>query len=211
MRNRMKHFSLGPAACLALAFTGCASGPDMSYRPAAQILPPHIKTLSVRTVKNKTQQFGLEDKFTLQLRDEFLRDGRFPIVPESDASGVVAVIINRYILTPTQYDSVLTPVAYKLQVLVDVQFIDRIHNSLLWDERNLEAIYLFSSLTVRGGKTEEQAREFIWEQLARDVVTRVIQGFGSVTGTSLRAVSREAPPNQPAPAMPAKPVNPNPY
>lgn len=198
-------------AAAAFAAAGCATGPDMSYRPAAQILPAHIKTLAIRTVRNKTQQFGLEDKFTLQLRDEFLRDGKYPIVPETDANGVVAVVINRYILTPTQYDAVLTPIAYKLQVLVDLQFIDRANNSLLFEERNLEAIHLFSSQTVRGGKTEEQAREFIWEQLARDVVKRVIEGFGSVTGTSLRAVSREAPPNQPAPVLPAKPVNPNPY
>lgn len=195
----------------ALLASACATGPDMSYRPAAQILPPHIKTIAIRTAKNKTQAFGLEDKLTLQLRDEFLRDGKYPLLPESNADGVVALIINRYILTPTQYDSVLTPIAYKLQVLVDLQFIDRAHNSLLFEERNLEAIHLYSSQTVRGGKTEEQAREFIWEQLSKDVVKRVVEGFGSVTGTSLRAISREAPPNQPAPQLPAKPVNSNPY
>lgn len=208
----MKRIRSWPAAmACAMAAAGCATGPDLAYRPAPQILPPHIKALAIRTVLNKTQQFGLEDKFTLRLRDEFLRDGKYPIVPETDADGVVAVVVRRYILTPTQYDAVLTPVAYKLQVLCDLQFIDRPNNVTLFEEKNLEAIHLFSSQTVRGGKTEEQAREFVWDLLARDMVKRVIEGFGSVTGTSLRAISREAPPNQPAPALPPKPVNPNPY
>ncbi len=202
---------LAAAIACAMATASCQSGPDLAYRPAPQILPPHIKALAIRTVLNKTQQFGLEDKFTLRLRDEFLRDGKYPIVPETDADGVVAVIVRRYILTPTQYDAVLTPVAYKLQVLCDLQFIDRQNNVRIFEEKNLEAIHLFSSQTTRGGKTEEQAREFLWELLSRDMVKRVIEGFGSVTGTSLRAISGGEPPNQPQPVLPSKPVNPNPY
>lgn len=196
----------------AAALSACASGgPDYSYHPAPQILPPNIKSLAIRTAKNKTQQFGLEDKFGLRLRDEFLRDGRYPVVPEDQADGVVAPIITRYILTPTQYNAVLTPVAYKLQVLVDLQFIDRKNAVILFEEKNMEAVYLYAAQTERGGVTEEQAREAIWDELAPDIAKRVLEGFGSVTGASLRAISREPPPNQPAPALPPKPLNPNPY
>ena len=209
--KRLKTISLWPAACLALAHVACQSGPDVSYRPAPQILPQHIQKLAVRPIRNRTQQFGLEDKFTLRLRDEFLRDGKYSVVPESDADGVVAVTITRYLLTPTQYDAVLTPVAYKLQVLADLHVVDRKNNTTLVEERNMQGIHLFGAQTVRGGKTEEQAREFIWDLMARDMVKRVISGFGSVTGTSLRNVSPQPPPNQPAPALPPKPVNPNPY
>ena len=195
----------------AAALAACATGPDVSYHPAAQILPPNIKTLAIRTAKNKTQQFGLEDKFGMRLRDEFLRDGRYPIVPEDQADGVVAPIITRYILVPTQYDSVLTPIAYKLTVLADLQFVDRKNSVILFEEKNMEAVYLYAAQTVRGGITEEQARENIWDQLSRDMTKRVLEGFGSVTGKSLRAISREAPPNQQAPALPNKALNPNPY
>ena len=203
---------LAAAILAAASLAACATGgPDISYHPSAQILPPNIKSLAVRNPKNKTQQFGLEDKFGMRLRDEFLRDGRYPLVPEDQADGVVAPVITRYILTPTQYDAVLTPVAYKLQVLADIQFIDRKNAVMLFEEKNMEAIYLYASQTVRGGITEEQARENIWDQLARDMAKRVLEGFGSVTGMSLRAISREAPPNQQAPALPSKPLNPNPY
>src|SRR5271170_2817455 len=88
----------------------CACGSiDSNYKPTPQLLPPHIRKIAVRNVVNKTQQFGLEDKLTLAIIDEFLRDGQYNIVPEEQADGVVASTITRYILTPIQYDAVLNP------------------------------------------------------------------------------------------------------
>jgi hypothetical protein len=61
--------------------------------------------------------------------------------------------------------------------------------------------------------TEEQAREQIWDILARNIVKRVVDGFGSVTGTSERRITGEAPSTEPAakPETPLKPVISNPY
>jgi hypothetical protein len=66
---------------------------------------------------------------------------------------------------------------------------------------------------LRAGLTEEQAREQIWDILARNIVKRVVDGFGSVTGTSERRITGEAPSTLPAvkPAEPLKPVISNPY
>ncbi len=197
------------AICLAV-FAGCAEE-DVRYSPRQQILPAHIKRIAIRQVINKTQQHGLEDKFVLRIRDEFLRNGLYHIVPEHDADGLVVVTITRYILIPTQYDSVLTPTAYKLRVLVDLDFIDRTKGTILFREPNLESIQTYSAPTVSGGITEEEARELIWDVLGRDIVKRVVEGFGSVTGVSQRSITGQAPPNQKAPALPPKPVNPNVY
>lgn len=205
----MKRTLVLSAAALALA--ACGAPDDMSYRPAPQILPSHIKRIAVRPVVNKTQQFGLEDKLTRRILDEFLNDRRYGILPEQNADGVVICTITRYILTPVQYDAVLTPTVYKLRILTNLQFLDRASNTILWEEPNLEGTLIYSAPTLIGGKTEEQAREQIWDLLARDVVTRVIEGFGSVTGSSQRGITSEPPPNQPKPILPAKPVNPNPY
>lgn len=190
---------------------GC--GQDIAYHPAPQILPANIKKVAIRLVVNKTQQFGLEDKFTLAIRDNFLRDGTYPIVPEEDADGVVLVTVQRYVLTPVQYTATLVPTAYKLRVICDLQFIDRASNQILWEERNMEGIQTYAADTLPGGLTEEQAREAIWDSLSRDIVKRVVVGFGSVTGTSSRVISADAPSTAPAaePAAPIAPVNSNPY
>ena len=200
--------ALGLAAAAA-AFAACG-GDDVLYKPADQILPPNIKKLAVRPVINKTQQFGLEDKLTLRIRDEFLRNGHYPIVPESLSDGVVVLTLTRYILVPTQYDSVLAPTAYKLRVMADLEFVDRAKNQVLWTEPNLEGVQTYTASTLIGGITEEQARELVWDVIARDVVTRTVSGFGSVSGRSKRDVSSEGPPSEQK-TPPVKPVNPIPY
>lgn len=200
--------------CLLLAAAllwGCSQ--DIAYRPTPQILPPNIKRIALSQIQNKTQQFGLEDKLLLRVRDEFLRDGRYPLLPEANADGIVAITISRYILTPVQFDANLIPTAYKLRVLADLQFVDKEKNAALWEEKNLESIVTYPASTLPGGRTEEQAREEAWNQLASDIVKRVVDGFGSVTGTSKRRITSEAPSTAPAaqPNAPLPPVNPNPY
>ena len=195
----------------AALFWGC--GQDIAYHPAPQILPANIKKISIRLVVNKTQQFGLEDKFTLAVRDNFLRDGTYPIVPEEDSDGVVVVTILRYILTPIQYNATLVPTAYKLRVICDLQFIDRHSNQILWEEKTMEGFQTYASDTLPGGLTEEQARQAIWDTLSRDVVTRVVKGFGTITGETSRRISSDAPSTPPnaQPDRPIAPVNTNPY
>jgi hypothetical protein len=200
-------------APLILAAMAAACGTEVAYNPTAQILPQHVQKLALRPIVNKTQQFGLEDKLALRVRDEFLRDRRYPLVPEPESEGVVWITITRYILTAVQYDSTQAPTVYKLRILVDLQFIDKSNNQTLWEEKNLEGILTYPVSTLSGGLTEEQAREQIWDILARSVVKRVVGGFGTVTGTSERRITGEAPSTAPAakPEEPLKPVVPNPY
>jgi hypothetical protein len=176
----------------------------MTYRPAPQILPQHIKRLAVRPFANKTQQFGLEDKLTLRTIDEFLRNGEYPVVPELEADGIVAGEIVRYIRVTTQTDTALVPTAYKLTVIVNLDFIDRATNTRLWREENMVGTQTYAAPTSPGGMTEEQAREAVWDTLARDVATRVLRGFGSAVGESQRKFSPQpqTPPPQQAPPSP---------
>ena len=196
-----------PLVLIALA---AACGTDVAYKPTPQLLPQHVQRLALRPVVNKTQQFGLEDKLMLRVRDEFLRDGRYPLVHETDADGVVVVTLTRYILVPTQYDAVLTPTAYKLVILANLDFIDRRANRILWQEPTLEGIQTYVASTLKGGITEEQAREQVWDVLARQIVKRTVEGFGAVSGSSQRKISSEIPPSETqTPAV--KPLNSTPY
>ena len=200
-------------APLALVLLAASCGTDVAYKPTPQILPQHVQRLALRPIVNKTQQFGLEDKLLLRVRDEFLRDGRYPLVPEGESQGIVWITITRYILTAVQYDATQAATAYKLRILVDLQFLDKSTNQILWEEKNLEGILSFPAQTLRGGLTEEQAREQIWDILARNIVKRVVYGFGTVTGTSERRITGEAPSTAPVakPEEPLKPVISNPY
>jgi Lipopolysaccharide-assembly len=160
--------------------SGCANKPDVIYRPYPQILPSHVKKIAVRQFMNKVQYFGLEDKLTLKVIDEFLSDGTYPVVPESKADGVIVGEIRRYILTPIQYNTALVPTVYKLDVLLMVKFYDKATNTYLWEEPALQGTKIFAAATMPEGISEEEAREYVWEMLAKDIVKRTVDGFGAV-------------------------------
>ncbi len=159
-------------ACLA---AGCAG----NTRLARSLPPGAIKPVAIRTVVNRSQQFGLEDALMLAIRDQFLRDGNVPIAPESAAYGIVAPTITRYILTPVQYDASLNPTAYKLDIKTDLQFIDRATGAVLWTERNMDVFEIYPASMFPGGKTEQQAQADLWDELSRDIVKRVLQGYAA--------------------------------
>ncbi len=92
--------------------------------------------------------------------------------------------IIHYILTPIQYDVNLVPTVYKLNVIAGLRLLDREQNRYLWEEPALQVTKMYSAANLPGGLTEEQAREALWEILAKDVVLRTVSGFGSVSSAS---------------------------
>ncbi|MEW6041338.1 MAG: LPS assembly lipoprotein LptE [Elusimicrobiota bacterium] len=193
MLNEMKSASggqkivlvFGPVFVLTFNFllliftTGCSQ-----YKPQPQLLPQHIRKIAIRSFVNHTTQYGLEDKLTLRVRDEFIKDGRFTVVNEENAEGTVVGEITYYILQPVTYGANFEPQQYKLRVLLNLYFIDRVENVTLWQEPNFEGVQIFTPSTLPGGITEEQARENVWLDLSQKILTRTIEGFGSAGGIS---------------------------
>lgn len=172
----------------AAGLAACQTSPDIVYKPAEQKLPIYIKRIAIRPFANKTQQFGLEEKITLKVIDEFLKNGEYLVSPENAAQGVIVGEISHYILTPIQYDVNLVPTVYKLNVIAGLRLLDREQNRYLWEEPALQVTKMYSAANLPGGLTEEQAREALWEILAKDVVLRTVSGFGSVSSASQKKI-----------------------
>ena len=203
MRVKNVHLVLGILLGVIL-LGGCSS--ESVYEPASLILPPHIKSIAVRRFVNKTQFYGLDEKLWLAVTTKFIQDGRIAYAAnESQADGVVVGQISRYILQPIAFDNNLIPQQYKLTVLIDLQFIDRVTNTILWEEPRLEENLTYAAETLPGGLAEEDARLQIWNMFAADIVKRTLEGFGTVTGSSPRRLESNQPSE--APASPPKPAN----
>lgn len=171
-----------------LLLAACA-GEGVIYKPQAQIMPQHIKKIAVRPVLNRTEVFTLEDKFYIELYDQFLQNGSYQIVPENNgAEGVVATTISRYLNVPIQYDSQLIPTVYRMEVLLDVVFIDKSTNAPVWREPAFLGTQIYSASTLPGGMTEVQARDVIWKKLSKDIIKRTVDGFGSVMSENKKKV-----------------------
>jgi outer membrane lipopolysaccharide assembly protein LptE/RlpB len=168
------------------------------YDPAVQILPEHIKKIYVKPFENNTNQFGIEAKFTNEVIDEIVADGRLSLVnKETDADGVLSVRIKRYILQPLTYDVNNVVDQYKMWIIVSVSLVDKDKNVTLWNEPNMEGIQIYRDINRRpsnedDGISEEEAREIVWNKMAKNILRRIIKGFGSVTSIS----EKKVPPTQ---------------
>ena len=179
-------------AFILIALAGCSK---YYYNPAPQILPQYISKIAVRPFTNHTRQFGIEDKLTLAVQQIFNQDGRFQITSEDQADGVIIGDITKYILEPLTHDQNNVPTQYKLWILVNATFYDKIKNQSLWLEPNLgnPITYNSESSGQPGSLTETEAQEQIWNQIAVDISTRTFEGFGTVSGTSDKAVPKSSP------------------
>jgi len=166
-----------------IALSSCF-GDNVIYRPSDQILPNHIKSIAIQNFTNRSQQFGLEDKLTLKVIDEFLKNGQYKVVPQNEADGVLIGEITHYINIPIQYDPNMVPMVYKMTIITSVKFLDKKTNTYLWQEPALQTNKIYSASTLQGGLTEEQAKESLWDILAKDIVKRTVSGFGSATSIS---------------------------
>ena len=209
MNSKSPWFTATSAALSALLVSatlflnGC-SGTEAEYQPPAIILPPHIKSIAVRPFENHTSQPGIESKLWLATTDEFIRDGRIRYSDAEDkADGVVIGIIKQYRETELSHDVNLVPLQYQIWVVMDLKFLDRTNNQYLWEEPLLEQKLSYFTETSPGGKTVEDAREELWARFASDIVRRTIEGFGTVTSSSPRAVPKDPLPDNPPPKYPS--------
>ena len=167
---------------------GCADG------PATRSHPRTGRTVAVRTISNKTQQFGLEDALASSVRDEFLRDGRYALVPETEADDVIAITLTRYLYTPIGYDLTLAPISYKLRINADLDVLDRRSGKSLFTEKDLEGSLTFPAPALTGGLSEGQAQATIWTVLAPTIVERTADGLSSPPAVSTAAATAPATP-----------------
>lgn len=192
---------------LLAALSACMETGNITYTPAEQKMPVHIKRVAVRPFTNKTPQFGLEEKVTLALAEELMKNGEYTVVPEHNADGVLIGEITNYILTPIQYDVNMVANVYKMNVIVSVRFLDLAENRYLWEEPALQAAKVFSAAALPGGMTEEAAREELWETLAKNITLRTVEGFGSISSISrkkLPPLADGVEPGSPAAPVPAE-------
>lgn len=192
---------------VAVSMLGCGSMKDnvkTTYEAPSVIMPADIKTLSVKPFENETSESGINSKLWLATTDEFIRDGRIRYVDKEEiADGVVIGTIKQFRETELSHDVNLVAKEYQIWVVMNLKFLDRNKNQYLWEEKNLEQKFRYFTETEPGGMTKEQAKEELWSRFSQDIVKRTIEGFGSVTGSSSKAIPKEPLPDNPPPAYPS--------
>ncbi len=152
-----------------------------------EILPQRLKTVAIPMIVNSTPYYGINEDLTTELIERFIQNGRLTIADEKNADCLLKGEIARYLLVPLSYDENDLVEQKKLEVIVNLTFIDLADNIILWDETwretdagteiggIIEEVRFFVS--GDNAETEEDARDRIKIELAEEIVKRTIYGW----------------------------------
>jgi hypothetical protein len=135
-------------AVAALLLAGCG------YSTSGN-LPDHIKTVAVPIFRNRTLEPGVETAITSGVVNAFSSGGRVRVVPLAEADAILEGEVVGYSLDGLAFDRNANVRAYRLRVVLNVQFRDVRRSALLWRQEGLQET---SDFQVAGSVSDTVAR-----------------------------------------------------
>lgn len=154
--------------CVLSTIIGCG------YR-LGSLLPPDLKTIAVPMFKNKTSEPELEVEITNGIIQELIYDGTLEIVEEDDADTILLGEIVNYRRSALRFDAAEATTEYRLQIYVNLKFVDLRNKKVMWTARN---VYGETTFFIEGSlpESERLALPDAIEDLGHEVVQKVVEG-----------------------------------
>lgn len=132
----------------AVVLAGCGYGTKGS-------LPDHIKTVAVPIFKNRTLEPGVESAITSGVVNAFSSGGRVKVVPIDQADAILQGEVVAYSLDGLAFDQNANVQAYRLRLVLNVEFRDVRRSEMLWRQEGLSET---SDFQVQGQVSDTIAR-----------------------------------------------------
>ena len=142
-------------------------------------LTDHIKTVAVPIFKNRTLEPGVERAVTSGVVNAFSNGGRVKVVPADEADAILDGEVVGYSLDGLAFDRNANVRAYRLQLVLNVEFRDVRRGALLWRQEGLQETSDFqvegqgSDILARGQGAVLQAAA----EIGRKVVSLAVDRF----------------------------------
>ena len=133
---------------VALVLAGCGYSTRGS-------LPDHIKTVAVPIFKNRTLEPGVDSAITSGVVNAFSSGGRVKVVPIDEADAILQGEVVAYSLDGLAFDQNANVRAYRLRLVLNVEFRDVRKSELLWRQEGLSET---SDFQVQGAVSDTIAR-----------------------------------------------------
>lgn len=104
-------------ACAMVLLLGTGCTPLVRERT----LPPSIRSVYIPMIDNRTQEYGLEERFTEAFQREVLADGRLRVVREKEADAIIRITLVNFAAVPQSFDSDRFPTSQTYQVEARMQ------------------------------------------------------------------------------------------
>lgn len=163
--NRSFSFLVIPVTLLLILSVACSYG----FRGS---LPEHIQSVKIIPIRSRVTQYGLEQDITSRVIEMMVRDGRLAVVLEGQDSEIEGTIA-AYSKTPYSYTSSEQVEEYKLEIRVEITFIDLLRETDIINKESITTWLVYDPDT----ETEIDARNRLLEEAAKDIVRRCLSGW----------------------------------
>ena len=180
----MKRYAL--LLLLSVMVAGCG----YHFRADGEPVGIQLESLAIPLFSSTSSQIGFEADFTKVIRQEFISQGRVPLVPEEKAQAVLIGKIVEIRAEPLTYRSQDVTIggntstfevtkSRKLIVKLEIQMVDRRSGKVIWREAGMEdqASYAVSGDPLETRYTEQQALQKIAGRLAKRIYLRTMERF----------------------------------
>lgn len=162
--------------CVVFAIALLLAGCGYSFRGS---LPPHIRTVAVLVLENKTQQPGVEALITNALVEAMVSSGRLRLVKAEEADAILSGAVVGYTIESVAFDRSANVTEYRLHIVLNLTLRDAKRKEDLWKE---DGIRERADFKVPGQVSvtlirEDEALRRASVDIARAVVNRAIEGF----------------------------------
>lgn len=160
-----------PRLALILLLLMCTCGYS-----ASPMLSSHIKRIYIPTFENETTRYGIEQDLTEAVAKAFTDDNRLTVVSESDADVMLRGVIVRYEKGALTFDRAATVDEYRVSISISVVLEDLAEGKILWKDDTMNAWDSYNE-SVEGERTEDEATANVMTTLAKDIVSRTLEGW----------------------------------
>lgn len=150
---------------ITIAMVGCDYGPVF-------VLPERIKKISILSIQNKTVYYGVEEKLTNLVIEEFLQDGKLKITDRAEADVCLEGEIISYVLRPLSFDKENMVEEYELEIQAYLVLKDLATSQNLMENTFRQFTRYFPQGLEE--QREEEAREIVLKYLADNVVRKIV-------------------------------------
>ncbi len=163
-----------PFAAIAIFFLFIAMLGGCGYYSVSGSLPGHIRTAAVPLFENETVEAGIVEEVSDAVSDAIIRNGSMKVVTESRADAIVNGIIVNVRDEADTYSRQEQATQFRLRILADVQFHDRVKNQVIWEEKGVEGWARYDSSNPAA---REEAKSEASKMLANEIIDKILAGW----------------------------------
>ena len=150
--------ALSVSGCFRYSFTGS--------------LPPHLKTMAIPALEDRTSELGLRESVSDALSAAYRSDNSLRLVDEQRADAVLTGEISSLVEAPYTYTASETVTEYRITITAQFKFYDKVKSKVLFEG----TVSGWGGYDPASGRRED-ALSIAIKRLAEDVVTKTMSGW----------------------------------